>query len=64
MTTVDPAFADRAPPKGASLDPLFKYVCGGAATMVLITMGGLIIEKLAIGEVARIRQIWLWLHHQ
>jgi phosphate transport system permease protein len=48
MTIADPAIIDRPPPKGASVDPLFKYACGGAATMVLIIMGGLIIE-LVIG---------------
>jgi phosphate transport system permease protein len=48
MTTADPAIVDRSPPKGAAVDPLFKYACAAAATMVLITMGGLIIS-LAIG---------------
>jgi phosphate transport system permease protein len=48
MTVADPAFLERRPPKGASIDPLFKYLCAATATLLLVTLGGLLIE-LAVG---------------
>ena len=38
----------RPRPKGASMDPLFKGVCAGAATLLLCSIGGLLVS-LAIG---------------
>ena len=38
----------RPRPKGASVDPLFKGVCAGAATLLLCSIGGLLVS-LAIG---------------
>ncbi len=45
VTALSPA---RRPAKGASLDPLFKWVCWGAATALLTALTGVIVS-LAIG---------------
>jgi phosphate transport system permease protein len=44
MTSVAPALVDRPPPRGARFDPLFLYACGAAATMLLVSLGGLVIS--------------------
>src|ERR1700761_2813118 len=44
MTTVDPTIVDRPPPKGAQLDPLFKYACAATAIFLLVALGGMVIE--------------------
>jgi phosphate transport system permease protein len=41
--------AQRKPPKGAAFDPLFKYLCGAAATLLLVTLGWLIIDLIIGG---------------
>ena len=38
----------RSPPKGAGLDPLFKYLCFAAATALLASLTGIVVS-LAIG---------------
>jgi phosphate transport system permease protein len=48
MAIAEAAATGRRAPKGAAFDPWFKYVCGGAATALLIALGGLIIS-LGIG---------------
>jgi phosphate transport system permease protein len=48
MTTVESVAVVRKPPRGASLDPLFRYACFGAATMLLAALGGILIT-LAMG---------------
>jgi phosphate transport system permease protein len=48
MTTVESVAAVRKPPKGASIDPLFKYACFAAATMLLAALSGILIT-LAMG---------------
>jgi len=48
MTEGDKSPFDRPPPKGAQFDPLFLYACGAAATLVLVSLGGLIVS-LTIG---------------
>ncbi|MGH6828416.1 MAG: phosphate ABC transporter permease subunit PstC [Rhizomicrobium sp.] len=35
------AFAKRARPRGAAIEPLFKFACAGAATMLLCALSGL-----------------------
>jgi len=44
MTIVAPALIARPPPKGAQFDPLFLYACGAAATLLLVSLGGLVIS--------------------
>jgi phosphate transport system permease protein len=48
MTAVDPAFIRRLPPKGAAFDPLFKWACFSAATILLISLVG-ILGSLLVG---------------
>ncbi|HEY2658769.1 MAG TPA: phosphate ABC transporter permease subunit PstC [Caulobacteraceae bacterium] len=49
MTAISPdQIVARRPPKGATLDPLFKYVCFAAATALLASLTGIVIS-LAIG---------------
>jgi len=48
MTAVEAATIARRAPKGAALDPLFKWLCFSAATAVLVALGGLI-ASLVIG---------------
>ena len=49
MTAISPdQIVVRKPPKGATLDPLFKYVCFAAATALLASLTGIVIS-LAIG---------------
>ncbi len=47
MTTAAVSVARRAP-KEAAFDPLFKALCFGAATMLLVALGGIIVA-LAVG---------------
>ena len=42
MTVVDPVAIHRPRPKGAALDPLFKWACFGAASILLISLVGII----------------------
>jgi phosphate transport system permease protein len=49
MTTADAALVQRPPPKGAALDPLFKYVCAAAATALLASLTGIIISLMIGG---------------
>ena len=44
MTAVDTALIDRPSPKGAQFDPLFLYACGAAATLLLVSLSGLVIS--------------------
>ncbi len=50
--TVTPASTDSAPlarkAAGATFDPIFKVLCASAATMLLVTLGGIVIS-LALG---------------
>jgi phosphate transport system permease protein len=48
MTTIAPVLSRRAPPKGAVLDPVFKYACFAAATALLASLTGIVVA-LAIG---------------
>ncbi len=49
MTAISPTqVVHRAPPKGAALDPLFKYLCFAAATALLASLTGLVVS-LVIG---------------
>ena len=48
MTTTEAATVIRRAPKGASFDPVFKWLCASAATALLASLGGLIVA-LAIG---------------
>jgi phosphate transport system permease protein len=48
MTVVDREFIHRPRPKGAALDPLFRYACFAAATALLASLSGIVIA-LAIG---------------
>ena len=49
MTTTEVALVQRPPPKGATLDPLFKYLCAAAATALLASLSGLIISLIIGG---------------
>jgi phosphate transport system permease protein len=48
MTAVDPVILGRSPPKGAALDPAFRWVCFAAATTLLAALTGIVVS-LAIG---------------
>jgi phosphate transport system permease protein len=48
MTVVERDFVHRPRPKGAALDPLFRYACFAAATALLASLSGIVIS-LAIG---------------
>ncbi|HEX4180841.1 MAG TPA: phosphate ABC transporter permease subunit PstC [Caulobacteraceae bacterium] len=48
MSAVDAAFVRRSPPKGAGFDPIFKWTCAFAATVLLASLTGIVIA-LAIG---------------
>jgi phosphate transport system permease protein len=48
MTVIDPIIARRSPPKGAALDPVFKWACFSAATILLLSLAG-IIGSLLVG---------------
>ena len=49
MTTADAALIQRPPPKGARLDPVFKWVCAVAATTLLASLTGIIVTLLIGG---------------
>ncbi|MDR3513337.1 MAG: phosphate ABC transporter permease subunit PstC [Caulobacteraceae bacterium] len=49
MTAIDPALSRRAPPKGAALDPVFRYACFAAATALLASLTGIVISLLIGG---------------
>ncbi len=44
MTTVDAASATRRAPRGAALDPVFKWMCWGAATALLTALAGVVVS--------------------
>ena len=44
MSSVHHDLTERVSPKGAALDPWFKYFCGAAATVLLATLTGLLVE--------------------
>jgi phosphate transport system permease protein len=44
MTVIDPVIARRASPKGAAIDPIFRYACFAAATALLASLCGIIIS--------------------
>jgi phosphate transport system permease protein len=48
MTVIDPAIVHRPPPKGAALDPVFRWACFSAATILLLSLAG-ILGALAVG---------------
>jgi phosphate transport system permease protein len=48
MTAADPTVMERSRPKGAAIDPLFKWTCFAAATALLASLTGIVIS-LAIG---------------
>ena len=48
MTVVERDFIHRPRPKGAALDPVFRYACFAAATALLASLSGIVIS-LAIG---------------
>jgi len=48
MTATVPFLIVRPPPRGARVDPLFLYACGAAATLLLVSLGGLV-TSLTIG---------------
>jgi phosphate transport system permease protein len=48
MTAADAVLVQRPSPKGAALDPIFKWACASAATALLASLTG-IIAALAIG---------------
>jgi phosphate transport system permease protein len=48
MTALDVAAATRPPPRGASLDPAFRWLCLLAATILLTALSGVIVS-LALG---------------
>jgi phosphate transport system permease protein len=48
MTVIDPAFVHRPPPKGAAMDPVFRWACFSAATILLLSLAG-ILGALAVG---------------
>ncbi len=48
MTVIDPAIVHRPPPKGAALDPVFRWACFSAATILLLSLVG-IIGALMVG---------------
>jgi phosphate transport system permease protein len=43
MTTASDISVRRGPPREAALDPLFKALCFGAATMLLAALGGVVV---------------------
>jgi phosphate transport system permease protein len=49
MTTAETALIDRAPPKGASFDPLFRSICFAAATALLAALAGIMVSLLIGG---------------
>ena len=48
MTEGDKNPLDRPPPRGAALDPWFRYACGAAAILLLAALGGLVVS-LTVG---------------
>src|SRR5215468_10275737 len=44
MTAADAALAQRSPPKGAALDPVFRWACFSAATLLLASLTGIMIS--------------------
>jgi phosphate transport system permease protein len=48
MSVTESAIVRRAPPKGAAFDPIFKWICAGAATTLLAALTGIVV-LLAIG---------------
>jgi phosphate transport system permease protein len=48
MTAANPALSERPRPKGAAIDPLFKWTCFAAATALLAALTGIVVS-LAIG---------------
>src|ERR1700712_753666 len=48
MTVIDPAFVHRPPPKGAALAPVFRWACFSAATILLLSLAG-ILGALTVG---------------
>ena len=48
MTVTDPVIAQRSPPRGAALDPVFKWACWTAATILMISLVG-IMGSLLVG---------------
>jgi phosphate transport system permease protein len=49
MTAIDAAISRRPPPKGAALDPVFRYACFAAATALLASLTGIVISLLIGG---------------
>jgi phosphate transport system permease protein len=49
MTIVDAAVIHRRSPKGAGFDPIFKYLCWAAATMLLAALTGIIVSLIIGG---------------
>jgi len=47
--TTRPGAATRSAPRGAGLERLFEYVCFSAATMLLVTLGGILVSLLIGG---------------
>jgi phosphate transport system permease protein len=52
MTTADAATVRRPPPKGAVFDPIFKWACAVAATVLLASLTGLIVSLIIGGAPA------------
>ena len=48
MTTASGVSLPRTSPKGAAIDPIFKAICFGAATMLLAALAGIVV-LLAVG---------------
>jgi phosphate transport system permease protein len=48
MSVTDQAVTIRARPKGAALDPIFKWICAAAATTLLAALTGIVV-LLAVG---------------
>jgi phosphate transport system permease protein len=48
MTTIADTVVRRSAPRGARVDPVFRGICFGAATLILCATGGLVVS-LAIG---------------
>jgi phosphate transport system permease protein len=49
MTIAETTLIDRAPPKGATFDPLFKSLCFAAATALLAALTGIMVSLLIGG---------------
>ena len=52
MTSQDAAPIQRSPPKGATFDPIFKWICATAATVLLASLTGIIISLIIGGAPA------------